>query len=247
MSTETFFAADTAGQLKQDIIAMIKARDDATPRHQQRELGPSEIGHPCMRKLAYGLLHVESSNPQFDPLPSIIGTATHKWLESAAMHANTVLGRKRWHVETRVNPAPWLSGSCDLYDADTATVIDYKVPGNSRFKTYAKQMSSIYRVQVHLYGKGFRNAGLPVETVAVMMLPRGGTLGGAHLWSEAYDETIADEALARREQAVVLLNDFDVEHHPERFEWFAKSGPDCMFCDWFSPNPESPLQCEGVE
>lgn len=247
MSTETFFATDTAGQLKQDIIAMIKARDNATPRHLQRELGPSEVAHPCMRKLAYGMLRVESCNPQFDPLPAIIGTATHKWLESAAMHANNTLGRNRWLIEMRVNPAPWLSGSCDLYDSDTATVIDYKVPGNGRFKTYAKQMSEVYRCQVHLYGKGFRNAGLPVETVAVMMLPRGGTLAGAHLWSESYDETIADEVLLRRERAVILLNDFDIEHNPERFNWLEKSGPDCMFCSWFAPTPESALQCGGVE
>lgn len=247
MSTETFFAADTAGQLKQDIIAMIKARDDATPRHQQRELGPSEIAHPCMRKLAYGLMRIEACNPQFDPLPAIIGTATHKWLESAAMYANTLLGRQRWLVETRVNPAPWISGSCDLYDCDTATVVDYKVPGNGRFKTYVKQMSEVYRGQVHLYGRGFRNAGLPVETVSVMMLPRGGTLSGSFLWSEPYDETVADEILLRRERAVILLNDFEIENNPERFEWLEKSGPDCVFCPWFSVNPQSPQQCSGVE
>ena len=247
MSTETFFDVDTTNSLKQDIIAFIKARDEATPRHQQRELGPSEVAHPCVRKLAYGLLQVDRCNPSFDPLPSIVGTATHKWMESAAMHANNILGRKRWHAEVRVNPAPWLSGSCDLYDADTRTVIDYKFPGNGRFKAYAKNMNPVYRMQVHLYGKGFLNAGLPVDTVAVMLMPRGGTLASAHLWSEPYDEAIVAEVLARHEQTVMLLNDFDIEAHPERFDWLEKSGPDCMFCPWFALNPSTPLQCPGVD
>lgn len=245
--TEQFFTTNPADALKQDIVDMIKARDEAAPRSKQLELGPSEIGHPCMRRLAYGLMLVERSNPSFDPLPAIIGTATHKWLETAAMYANTTLGRKRWHVETRVNITSWLSGSCDLYDADTGTVIDYKVPGATQFAALRKQMSDTYRTQTHLYGKGFRNAGLPVQTVAVMLIPRGGTLAGAHLWSEPYDETIADAAIARRDQAVCLLNDFEVEQNPERYEWFAKSGPHCVFCPWFSPNPTSPLQCGGVE
>ena len=240
-------AADTAADLKSALIDMIKARDEATPRHLQRELGPSEVGHPCMRRLAYGLMQIPRCNPSWDPLPAIIGTATHKWLESAAKHANTVLGRQRWLIETRVNPAGWLSGSCDLYDCDTATVIDYKVPGASQFAKYKKHPGELYRTQVHLYGKGFRNAGLPVETVAIMFLPRGGTLTGSHLWSEPYDETVADTALKRREQALMLINDLQVEQHPDRFTYFSKSGPSCMFCSWFAPNPQGPFQCGGVD
>lgn len=240
-------AVDTAVELKSAIIDMIKARDQATPRHLQQELGPSEVGHPCMRRLGYGLLQVERSNPSWDPLPAIIGTATHKWLESAAQHANMVLGRQRWMVETRVNPASWLSGSCDLYDRDTAAVIDYKVPGVSQFTKYKKDPGELYRTQVHLYGKGFRNAGLPVETVAIMFLPRGGTLAGAHMWSEPYDEAIADAALDRRNQVLTLLHDFNIERQPERFEWLARSGPGCIFCPWWSANPQGPLQCGGVD
>lgn len=246
--TATFFDTAVNGdRLKQDIVAMIKARDAAAPRSQQRALGPSEIGHPCMRKLAYGLMEVDRCNPSFDPLPAIIGTATHKWLETAASHANTVLGCQRWHTEIRVNPAPWLSGSCDLYDADTATVVDYKVPGASRMKLYSKNPGDLYRTQVHLYGKGFINAGMPVETVAIMFIPRGGTLASAVLWSEPYDQTIADAALNRRNQVAALLHDFDVDNQPERFEWFAKSGPDCQFCSWWAVHPEGPLQCGGVD
>lgn len=250
-TTEDFFTAvepDAGDALRADLIAMIKDRDNATPRHLQRELGPSEIGHPCMRRMAYGLMGVEKTNPSFDPLPSIIGTATHKWLESAAAHANEVLGRTRWSAEVRVNITSWLSGSCDLYDHDTATVIDYKVPGTNRIAKYKKDgPGPVYRTQGHLYGVGFVNAGLPVRRVAIMFLPRGGTLAGSHLWSEDFDPAIAQEAIDRRNQAAVLLNDFGVENNPDRYEWFTRSGPDCMFCPWFSVNPSGPLQCGGVD
>ena len=80
--------------------------------------------------MAYRLANdpVPTCNPQWDPLPSIIGTATHTWLETAAALANTVLGRDRWLTETKVYPAPWLPGSCDLYDCDTETVSTTRCP-----------------------------------------------------------------------------------------------------------------------
>jgi hypothetical protein len=86
--------------LRDELIRMIKARDEATPRHLQKELGPSEVGHPCMRKLALGMMNEPRCNPQYDPLPSIVGTATHKWLESAASYAN-VPGANRFKMYTK--------------------------------------------------------------------------------------------------------------------------------------------------
>lgn len=243
----SFFAIDPNVQLRSEILDFIMARYSNTPRHLQKELGPSEIGHPCSRRLAYGITAVPRSNPQFDPLPSIIGTATHTWLESAAVLANTELGRDRWLTETKVNVADGLSGSCDLYDTDTDTVIDYKVPGVNQFSILKKAMSATYRVQTHLYGKGFANAGRNVKTVAVLLIPRGGTLAGSHMWSEPYDEAIVNEALERRNRVIRQVKQFDVAAHPERYEWFAKSGYQCMFCPNFSPVPNGPLQCSGVD
>ncbi|MCV7175714.1 hypothetical protein [Mycolicibacterium sphagni] len=249
-TTAGFFAprSDTeqaAKDLKDELLGLIKSRSSATPRHRQVELGPSDIAHPCMRRLGYGLLQIERCNPEWDPLASIIGTATHSWLESAATHANNTLGRNRWLTEVRVNPAPWLQGSCDLYDTDTETVIDWKVLGNTTFKRYCKAMNPQYRTQTQLYGKGFANAGRPVKNVGVFMVPRSGMLANSFLWMQPYDPAAAQEALDRRDQVVALLNDLEIEKNPERFAWLAKSGPSCMFCKYFAPNPASPYQCEG--
>lgn len=232
--------------LRQDLLTMIKDRDKATPRHLQVELGPSEVGHPCLRKLAYGLLAVPRANPYYDPLPSIIGTAVHTWLESAAAHANKTLGRQRWITEMKVNVAPGLSGSCDLYDVDTRTVIDWKVPGKNRFDMYRKDMSPVFKAQVHMYGLGFERAGYPVKRVAVCLVPRGNGLNLTHLWMEDYDPAIAHAAVQRREQVLSLLSDWDVEHNPDRLEWFAKTEYDCVFCGQWRPNPVGPMQCDGI-
>lgn len=233
--------------LRDELIAMIRARNDATPRHLQKELGPSEVGHPCMRKMSFGMMEIPKCNPQYDPLPSIMGTATHKWLESAAAHANNQLGRQRWLIETRVNVAAGLAGSCDLYDRDNGIVIDYKCPGANQFKLLSKEMSTVYRNQVHLYGKGFENAGLPVKEVAIALLPRGGTLSSMHLWREEYSRERADGILKRREAVMILINDLRVEVDPSRYQWIPITPESCIFCPWFSPNPKSPIQCGGKQ
>lgn len=231
--------------LHSDLMQMIVDRYHATPRNRQIELGPSEIGHPCLRRLAYGLTGVKQSNTYFDPLPSIVGTAAHTWMQTAAHHANEQLRRERWITEKKVHVAYDLAGSCDLYDADTATVVDWKFPGANRFTAFCKNMPTIYRVQAHLYGRGFINEGLPVKTVAVCLLPRGGSLKSMHLWSEPYSDKIADEAIARRETVIALCSDWDVENNPDRYHWFAMTPVDCVFCPQFVPRPTGPLQCQG--
>lgn len=233
--------------LRQALTDFIIARHEATPRHQQVELGPSEVGHPCMKRMAYGMMDAPKCNPPFDPLASIIGTATHTWLESAATHANEQLGRQRWLTETRVEVAPGLSGSCDLYDTDTATVIDWKVPGTLRFTKYKKNPGPVYINQVFMYGLGFENAGYPVETVAIALVPRGKSLKSMHVWSQPYDREVALAALKRRTAVIEMLAEFDVENHPDRYAWFPTAQYDCEFCPWWSPRPDdSGRQCGGA-
>lgn len=243
---KSFFTVDPVDKLKQEILAMIRTKHDTTPRHLQKELGPSEVGHPCMRKMAYSILDAPRCNPQFDPLPSIIGVATHSWLQTAAEEANKALGRERWLTERRVTVTPGLSGSCDLYDTDTDTVIDWKVPGANQFAKYKKDPGPVYRSQVHMYGKGFCNEGFPVKTVSIFFIPRGGMLMNSHMWSEPYSQDIADASITRRELVISLLDDFKTEENPESFKWFPAHPYDCEWCPWFAVNPESPTQCRGT-
>lgn len=231
--------------LRDDLIAMIKAKSAANPRHLQRELGPSEVGHPCMRKVAFGMMEVPRCNPEYDPLPSIIGVAMHTWLEGAARFDNENLGRERWIIETRVEVTPGLSGTADLYDKDSGTVIDWKNLGYTSFPAHVKEPGLTYRNQVQMYGKGFARLGYPVKQVAIAMLPRTGTLNKMHLHREDYDESRADAAVARRDAIIGMLDDFDIELNPDRYQWFPKTPDTCFFCPWWKPEPNSPIQCDG--
>lgn len=247
-STADFFnvTAPAADPLRDDLVTMVMNRYRATPRHQQVELGPSEVGHPCMKKMALGIMAEPRQNPEYDPLPSIIGTASHTWMESAARLDNERLGRQRWLIEHRVNVTAGLSGSCDLFDTDSGTVLDHKFPGTDRFAKYKKKMDPTYRAQAHLYGLGFENAGYQVNTVAIALFPRGGTLRSMRLWKEPYSRELAQAVLTRREQVIGLIADFQVEDNPERYAWFPSEPQDCIWCPWYSAaKPTNPLQCRA--
>jgi hypothetical protein len=235
--------------LLDDLKAMITAQSKAAPRSLQRSLGPSEVGHPCSRKLALSLTGEERSNPEGDPLPSIVGTAAHAWLEQMARDENERLGRVRWLPEQRVTVRTGLSGTCDLYDVDTATVIDWKLPGTSRMSHYRKHgPSRQYEVQAHLYGRGYQNMGFPVERVAIAFLPRGGLLRGkhgAHVWTAAYDDDLVTETIDRLDAITLAIHDLQVDVKPEHYALIPSTPTDCEYCPFWAPNPSSPTQCGG--
>ncbi|QFP94846.1 Cas4 family exonuclease [Mycobacterium phage Marshawn] len=132
-------------------------------RSAQRALGPSEVGHPCARRLATATMAYERINPEGDPLPAWLGTAGHSKFEDAVELDNqrivdewiadreqrcTVLREVaegdepqyvgRWFTERRVQVGNGLAGTCDLYDTWTGTVIDLKFPGATAFAKYKK-------------------------------------------------------------------------------------------------------------
>ncbi|QFG09447.1 exonuclease [Mycobacterium phage Yuna] len=133
-------------------------------RSLQRALGPSEVGHPCVRRLATATMAYPRVNPEGDPLPAWLGTAGHtkfedavdldnqriidEWiadreqrctvLRSVAEHGDEPQYVGRWFTERRVQVSGGLAGTCDLYDTWTGTVIDLKFPGATKFQAYKK-------------------------------------------------------------------------------------------------------------
>lgn len=240
--------------LLEDVKRLIREAAFNAPRSLQKALGPSEVGHPCARKLALGMRGVRGHNRGGDPLASIIGIATHAWLENACRLDNDRLGRYRWIPESKVMVVPkegnhpGLKGSCDLYDRDTNSVLDFKVPGATRFKKYTtKGPSPTYRAQVHLYGRGYLNLGLPVEHVGIIFIPRAGTLRGAKIWREPYNQALVDEVLARIDNTLRLIELLDLEHNLNNYRMIPITpDEDCYLCPFFVPpdtEPNGPLQC----
>ena len=179
------------------------------PRSLQTAIGPSEIGAPCTRKLAYKLL----GTPKRALPPNwraTAGTGIHMWMEDAFDRANLTWaahngnqGVERYLIEERVNVGSHLNGepitgSCDLYDRLTQTVIDHKTCTKTRLATFkASGPPDVYRVQANLYGLGWVRAGFPVRHVAISFLPRDGELRDAYWWQDTFNPVIAAEALKR--------------------------------------------------
>ena len=191
-----------------ELKAVIADAITAHPRSQQKRIGPSEIGNPCARAIAYkvtGCPEVRTLPPGWRPF---VGTATHGDLEEVFVtQPLTEDGAARWLVELTVEAGQVagqpLKGHLDLYDRVTCTVVDWKIVGPSSMKKYRAAINAgrapriVYRVQGHTYGLGLTRRGLPVDTVMIVFLPAAGELDEALVWSEPYDEQVAVAAMAR--------------------------------------------------
>lgn len=253
--SEDFFAASDRDDppLLDDLKTMLRNHAHSHARHLQVELGPSQVGHPCARNVISGMLALPTINPQFDPLPSYVGVAAHAAMEEAARFANAALldagGKIRWIPEQKVHVTQGLSGTADLYDIATQTVIDYKFPGPTQMTKYRKDgPHETYRTQVHLYGRGYLNLGLPVKQVGIWFLPRGGQLATSLLWLRPYDSGIVDACLKRLENFAILMNDLALEEYPERLALIPLTPSDCNWCPWWTvrENNPNPTACRGL-
>lgn len=177
------------------------------PRSLQQRIGPSELGMPCEHCLTAKLAGwTETRDAAWLPT---VGTAVHAWL------AEQFSGTPRWLVETRVdvgelNGVP-ITGSADLFDLTTATVVDWKVVGVTTLREVQRDggPSPQYRTQAHLYGRGFVRAGHTVDRVAIAYLNRNARTAMGHVWTEPYDEGVATAALDR---ATGILRTLDALH-----------------------------------
>lgn len=233
--------------LTEPVTDIIMGRYVRTERHLQVEIGPSEIGEDCARKLAYKVMGEPVTNKGSDPLPSIVGTAAHTWMEGALELHNKKIGRIRYITEAKIDIVPGMFGHCDCLDCDTWTVMDWKFPGSTQMKHYRQHgPSHQYRAQAHLYGMGWVKLGAPIKEVAIVFLPRGGFLKDMYIWSEPYNEAIALAALERYYAITELAVAMDVEHFPENYDRFpVTTGHNCTYCDWFNPTAKTSESCRG--
>jgi hypothetical protein len=235
----------TAENLAVDLIGTVVDAARFSPRNRQVAIGPSEIGHPCNRHLAYKTMGALITRTDSDPWASIVGTAVHAWLASAFAAANLVLDEPRWLVEQRVHPTPGLSGSCDLYDLWLDAVIDHKVVGTDALsQARAHGPSQQYRVQGQIYGLGWERLGRSPREVAIAYWPRGpanpfksgsGGLSGMYLHREPYDRQVAIDALDRLSLVSAAAATLNVDTEPA-FASLIPCTPDdhCRYCPYRS-------------
>lgn len=230
------------------------------PRSLQKRIGPSEVGDPCERRLAYKLLDWPAVRDDGDPIASIIGTGFHTWMEEVftGRQAQLADGQQRYKVEERVTVRPHpidaltVAGSSDLYDRATRTVWDWKLVGHTTLDKYRREgPGPQYRTQAHLYGLGQENAGETPERVAICFVGRYHELR-VHVWTEPYDRQVALDALARLDAIRARLESSDARDSEYAHAWWAQIPTDeqakCRFCPWFKPGSEDfTTGCPGVQ
>lgn len=222
-----------------ELLGIIDSAIREAPRSRQASIGPSEIGCPCARRIGYKLGGVEKINPGPTPWLPAIGTAVHAWLEDV-FAAASIIGQTqglpgRWLTEQRVrvghvNGRGDIDGSCDLYDRVTATVVDWKIVGSKPLKDYRTNgPGAQYRTQAHLYGRGWKARGVPVDTVAVMFLPRTDELTKTYYWHEPYNEQIAVDALQRVDGIATAIDAVGLQALP----LLPTADAYCHRCPWY--------------
>jgi hypothetical protein len=195
-------------------LGVIKDGITRHPRSLQTRIGPSEIGRPCDR----WILHKLNGDGEPDRGPAwkpAVGTAVHAQLEvwfDAANRGGGEVDRTEWITEWQVTVGQIggqdITGHSDLFHVPTGTVIDHKIVGPKQIAKYRLHgPSEQYRVQAHLYAKGFTDDGGwgPARTVAIAFLPRDGELSNTVFWSEPYDPHIAFNAMTRANRLHTML------------------------------------------
>lgn len=225
-----------AAALKEELTKIILWNEREAPRSRQRNVGPSELGGDCDRRLAYRLAGIRPINVSMDPWPAIVGTSIHDWLERAINKFQSQVTNLGYLTELGVEPDQLVRGRSDLFNVRTGTVIDHKSAGTDVMKKVRKgDIPHGYRVQINLYGLGHQRAGREVRKVALAFYPRSGWLNDMFVHIEPYDEQMAVDALARMYRIGEQCIDLDVEQFAHRFEQVAASpGDACVFCPYLN-------------
>lgn len=202
-------------------------------RGAQHHLGPSEIGTPCDRRLAYSLLGVPPVNPGGDGFAAWLGTQGHRGMADIYEWSSGKSGR--YAVETPLNfPSKHVPrGTGDLLDRSLRCFIDHKFMGTwSLKKLRAQGPSPTYRVQLHTYAYGAVQRGEKVDHVALIAWPRqGSSLDELYIWSEPYDRHLAIAALERVQVIADRVREDQANAVPREDSLQAiNTAEDCNYC-----------------
>lgn len=202
---------------------LVRHSFDNDDRSLQSEIGSSEIGWECDRRIAYKLAGRPTLNVG-DPMRAIIGTGFHMWMASKFVKFNR--RRIRYLVEY---PCVYrdIPGHGDLFDLDTGTVTDWKTTSVAKIREMRRRgVPSYYEVQTQHNAAALRDNGFRAVQVCLKFFPIDSVLDNSWAWRAAADPRPADAAIDRIDR----LRGVDpavVAAHPGRH---------CSFCDQYDPN-----------
>ncbi len=224
---------ELASSIKKKLTGIILWANENSARSLQQAIGPSEIGTPCDRKLAYKLAGNPIINLRKDPWPAIVGTGVHHWLERAVIDVQTAYpDMPKLLTEREVKIDPLVLGHVDLYDEPT--VIDYKTAGPDVFRKVVKEGPPAgYKIQTQLYGLGYSQAGFRVEHVALVFLPRSGWLSDMYVWTDQFRPELAEAALARMYAIKRGIETIDIWNNPAVYDKIPAVSDHCGYCPFY--------------
>ena len=169
---------------KELLLNALHAADAKKSRSVQVQIGPSEVGG-CRRKVWYRLNGQPETNSNQLKLAAIMGTAIHAEIEKA------LAGNDELMIEAEVE-YEGMKAHIDLFVPATGDVIDWKT---SKLKNLGYFPSTQQRWQVQLYGYLLSKNGYDVNRVSLVAIARDGDERDVKVHTEAYDESLALEAL----------------------------------------------------
>lgn len=225
-----------AKALKDEFTTMLLWSESNTPRSRQANIGPSELGVECDRRLAYRVAGITGDGGGLsDPWPAFVGSAIHTRVEDAvrgylAGHPHA----PKWLIEQFVRADPLIGGRADFYRDNV--LADLKSGGKDKMDEVRKHGPQLsYRVQQMVYAKGLRDAGVPIEYIALIFVPRSGWLRDMYVWAERYDEALALEYLGRPYRLAQKITELDILNHPHRWEQIpASPSYACTYCPLYN-------------
>lgn len=238
MSTEAL-------ELKQTLTDMITWAERHKPRSQQVELGPSDLGSACDRRIGYKIAEVPEVNVYMDPWTAFVGSAIHSRLQKSideherVVAAGMLRAAPRFLTEQNAPLDPLIPAHPDLLDVEKKMVIDHKSTTSDSIKKLkaGEPINPGYQVQVHLYGLAFERAGYTIDKVALAFYPRAGRLRDMFCWVDDYDRDVAVAAWQRPYDIAALLTDLELPAVPSHWAQVPAVASDaCGLCPWYDPN-----------
>lgn len=232
-----------------EIGPLLREFDASSARSKQIEVGPSELGTPCRRQLAYKLAGTPKRQDPRVPWAPLCGTAVHTLMENVLRWHNAQLGWDRWIVEQELWPDDTVHGHGDAYDTKHEMAVDWKYTGKSTLADARRgRIRAEYKVQLHLYGLGQERAGRTPRFVRDVFLARSHDYWESTEYTEPYQPDIAFTALDRMYQTIELIDALKVAENPALWAAIeAAPGRDtCVWCPFQRPGgPADGTGCPG--
>jgi hypothetical protein len=232
---ETPLDAVLAAEWARELLVTIS---DTKPRSLQASIGPSEIGQRCDRRIAYRLTSAPMVNLS-DPLKALVGIGTHAALAEGLAR----LDPSRYLIEQPVRYRG-ISGTVDLYDAWKRRLVDWKTSSARRINRYRYDgVPANYVTQTAIYAEGLIAAGYPVDTIALVFIPRDGLLSDIYAWTTLPNAALADEAIDRYRE---IDRRVSAGEHPADFTPWPSAL--CPYCPNYSPGASDlAVACPGKD